>query len=137
MKYCVIDSEKICDNCGDCERCELDPNKICDNCCKCLEISDVEEDYKVFPLKELEGLSHDAEEGQTSLLWEDEDDLDEMDDEMEDDLEFPEIDPRMMAEWEQKLSQYERDLESAQALHMERTEGNRKEPRYGVRQRKK
>ncbi len=36
MKYCVLDDEKICDNCGECEVCDLDPKKKCDNCGKCL-----------------------------------------------------------------------------------------------------
>ena len=36
-KTCIFDDEKICDNCGECDRCDLDPNKICDNCGKCLD----------------------------------------------------------------------------------------------------
>lgn len=36
-KYCLFDEDKICDNCGECDRCDLDPNKICDNCGKCLD----------------------------------------------------------------------------------------------------
>ena len=36
-KFCIFDDEKICDNCGECDRCDLDPNKICDNCGKCLD----------------------------------------------------------------------------------------------------
>lgn len=35
-RRCVLDENKWCDECGDCERCDLDPNKICDNCMKCL-----------------------------------------------------------------------------------------------------
>ena len=35
-KMCLMDPEKICDDCGECERCDLDPNKLCDNCMKCL-----------------------------------------------------------------------------------------------------
>lgn len=34
---CRLDPEKICDECGECNRCDLDPNKLCDNCCRCLE----------------------------------------------------------------------------------------------------
>jgi len=37
---CVLDDDKICDGCGECERCDLDHDKICDNCGKCLNISD-------------------------------------------------------------------------------------------------
>ena len=36
FKYCVYDSEKICDECNKCNICDLDPNKICDSCGKCL-----------------------------------------------------------------------------------------------------
>lgn len=37
---CVLDDEKQCDGCGECEICDLDENKICDNCGKCLDIRD-------------------------------------------------------------------------------------------------
>lgn len=37
---CVLDEEKVCDGCGECEICDIDPNKICDNCGKCLDIRD-------------------------------------------------------------------------------------------------
>lgn len=55
-KKCIIDEEKICDNCCDCFVCDLDPTKICDNCAKCLEladfnnieISDILYDEKIF-----------------------------------------------------------------------------------------
>lgn len=35
---CIFDINKVCDNCGECERCDLDPNKVCDSCGKCLEM---------------------------------------------------------------------------------------------------
>jgi hypothetical protein len=34
---CLIDPEKICNDCGECDRCDLDPTKLCDNCFRCLE----------------------------------------------------------------------------------------------------
>lgn len=37
---CVLDEEKDCDGCMECEVCDLDPGKPCDNCGKCLEIKD-------------------------------------------------------------------------------------------------
>ncbi len=40
MQRCVLDENKECDNCLECEICDLDPNKICDNCGKCLDIKD-------------------------------------------------------------------------------------------------
>ena len=41
-KKCILDNNKNCDNCGDCEVCDLDSKKICDNCGKCLGESDFE-----------------------------------------------------------------------------------------------
>ena len=48
MRYCFIitdapletDSpltEKICDNCGECEICDIHPDEKCTNCGKCIE----------------------------------------------------------------------------------------------------
>ena len=37
---CVLDDDKICDGCGECEICDINPEKLCDNCGKCLEIRD-------------------------------------------------------------------------------------------------
>ena len=36
VKQCILDENKICDNCKDCEKCDIDPTKICDNCGKCI-----------------------------------------------------------------------------------------------------
>lgn len=37
-KYCIFNSNKSCDNCGECEKCDLNRNKMCNNCGKCLEM---------------------------------------------------------------------------------------------------
>lgn len=38
MKQCVLQPDKTCNECGECDdRCILDPNKICDNCFLCLD----------------------------------------------------------------------------------------------------
>ncbi|TEB06875.1 hypothetical protein Psch_00408 [Pelotomaculum schinkii] len=37
---CILEEDKICDNCCECFVCDLDPGKICDNCAKCLKIPD-------------------------------------------------------------------------------------------------
>lgn len=38
MKRCILQSDKVCNDCGACDdRCELDPTKICDNCFRCLD----------------------------------------------------------------------------------------------------
>ncbi len=40
-KYmCVLDENKECDQCMECETCDLDPSKVCDSCGKCLEFKD-------------------------------------------------------------------------------------------------
>jgi len=33
---CIINENKICDECGECNFCDINPDKICDNCGKCL-----------------------------------------------------------------------------------------------------
>jgi len=39
-KLCVLEDNKICNNCGKCLYCDFDPLKLCDNCCKCLDFKD-------------------------------------------------------------------------------------------------
>jgi hypothetical protein len=39
VKNCILDDEKVCNGCGECDMCDLDPKKKCDNCCKCIEDS--------------------------------------------------------------------------------------------------
>lgn len=39
-KKCILEEDKICDNCCECFVCDLDPAKTCDNCARCLELSD-------------------------------------------------------------------------------------------------
>ena len=36
VKMCILEENKICDDCGQCNMCDLDPTKICDNCMKCI-----------------------------------------------------------------------------------------------------
>lgn len=33
---CILDENKLCDDCGECDRCDMDNNKVCDNCGKCI-----------------------------------------------------------------------------------------------------
>lgn len=35
-KACILDENKLCDNCCECFVCDLDPTKNCDNCAQCL-----------------------------------------------------------------------------------------------------
>ncbi len=50
VRTCVLDDEKICDDCGECSRCDLDPNKICDNCCKCIAMEDEGNEFRSLTL---------------------------------------------------------------------------------------
>ena len=52
QKMCVLEENKICDECGQCLYCDLDPQKLCDNCCKCIE-EDLQEDYKTIEISEI------------------------------------------------------------------------------------
>lgn len=36
MRQCILDTEKICNDCMECDRCDKNPDKICDNCCECI-----------------------------------------------------------------------------------------------------
>ncbi|WP_027623495.1 hypothetical protein [Clostridium lundense] len=38
-KHCIMDINKSCDDCGECDICDLNKNKKCDNCGKCLQDS--------------------------------------------------------------------------------------------------
>lgn len=48
--FCVMEDDKICDRCGECEMCDLNPEKVCDNCGKCIE-SDKE--FEVIEIDEI------------------------------------------------------------------------------------
>ncbi len=47
MKKCVLNPNKNCDECNECNICDLDPTKICDNCMKCIESN---EDFKTIKI---------------------------------------------------------------------------------------
>ncbi len=49
-KRCMLDEEKICDDCGECVRCDLDPDKFCDNCMKCVRSG---ADYRAIEVDEV------------------------------------------------------------------------------------
>jgi len=37
---CMLEENKICNDCLECNKCDLDPNKICNNCAKCIVTKD-------------------------------------------------------------------------------------------------
>ncbi len=49
-KMCMLEENKICDNCLECNICDIDPHKICDNCAKCI---DAGSDYRTVEIDEI------------------------------------------------------------------------------------
>lgn len=65
-KICILDENKKCNNCRECDKCDLDPNKICDNCGKCLDLEGYEHkeviiDKIIEDPNEIEEYEQDAE----------------------------------------------------------------------------
>ena len=52
-KYCILDEERLCVDCGDCLACDLDPEKLCDNCMRCVQKSNA--DYLAIEIDEVIG----------------------------------------------------------------------------------
>lgn len=46
-KKCILDDEKICDECGECDFCDLNPFKRCDNCGKCIDDGEEYRELKI------------------------------------------------------------------------------------------
>ncbi len=51
VKKCVLDEDKICDECGECDYCDLNPFKKCDNCGKCIDSSDEYRELKIDEIR--------------------------------------------------------------------------------------
>lgn len=49
-RMCVLEDNKVCDDCGQCNMCDLDPSKVCDNCMKCINTG---ADYKAIEIDEI------------------------------------------------------------------------------------
>lgn len=112
MKQCLLDEQKRCDDCGECDRCDLDPNKLCDNCCKCLD--NTEEEYAEIEVRDV---VLDNTEAYLSELYRDEDDEDN-----EEAIPFEAPDPALVRLWEQKLS----ELEAQERQQLPQIHGARK-----------
>ena len=77
MKMCVLEDDKVCNNCGECDMCDLDPKKRCDNCGKCLDEYNTDEKgfVKIGIDKILQGEGGDLDSFyQMAGLLDDEDD---------------------------------------------------------------
>ena len=116
MKKCILYDDRICNDCGECQRCDLDPSKICDNCGKCLVKNDEEFRSVVLRAEELNDTMHmegsgndDEPEYSDAEMEERERLLDEFLD-LPIDLHLPEpiqIDPELVEKWERILADYE------------------------------
>lgn len=49
-KMCMLEDNKICDNCCECYFCDISPGKSCDNCAKCI---DDEAAYRVIEVDDI------------------------------------------------------------------------------------
>lgn len=50
-KSCIFEVDKLCINCGECNKCDLNSNKQCNNCGKCLELEGY--DSKIINIDEI------------------------------------------------------------------------------------
>lgn len=102
MKKCILDETKPCTNCGACERCDLDPNKICDNCCKCIEHSS--QDYAEISIFDIVTEQPESYMAELEAI--------EQEGEGEEPIPYAQIDPTLLAQWEQRL----KDVDNPQEI---------------------
>lgn len=86
--------------------CDLEPGKICDNCCRCID----------EPGKEYNTVLADFEQLEEDYVLDDVNVLNEP-------LERPDIDPALLAEWEEKLRKLEEEEKAAEAASEKRRSG--------------
>ena len=95
-----MEKKRIAEN----DFCDLEPGKICDNCCRCIDTTEPDFDRV---LNEMELLAEDYVPDEVSVLnkplWK------------------PDIDPALLAEWEEKL----RILEEQERVEEEEKERRR------------
>ena len=86
--------------------CDLEPGKICDNCCRCID--EPGKEYNTV-LAGFELLEEDYVLDDVNVLNEP--------------LERPDIDPALLAEWEEKLRKLEEKEKEAEAASEKRRSG--------------
>lgn len=107
MKQCVLQENKACSACGECNRCDLKPNKLCDNCCACIDqkgqpAEEMPGGYAQIPVADI--VREDAEAYLREYYTEEEDYTSAL-------PLYEKPDPELLAYWEERL----RELEAAQA----------------------
>lgn len=96
MKYCVLEDEKLCNECGECNRCDLNPDKICDNCCQCIDSDTTDKEYTKIPVADI--VLNDEDTYLKTYYG---------DEEEEGPMESETIDPELLAFWEKRLQETE------------------------------
>ena len=86
--------------------CDLEPGKICDNCCRCIDEPGKEYNTVLAGFELLEG----------DYVLDDVNVLNEP-------LERPDIDPALLAEWEEKLRKLEEEEKAEEAASEKRRSG--------------
>ena len=114
MKHCLLDDEKECIECGECDRCDLNPDKLCDNCCKCID--EWEGNFAQIPVQDV--VTEQAE-AYLSEFFEEEAEGEES---VIPTFDLP--DPALLAEWEEKLKAFE-SKQQLPAIHGARKRRNR------------
>lgn len=46
-KMCVLEENKICNECGECDYCDLNPFQKCNNCGRCIEEKEEYREIKI------------------------------------------------------------------------------------------
>lgn len=110
MKRCLLDETKNCTECGECDRCDLDPNKLCDNCCKCLETS--EQPFIQIPVADI---VLEQPESYLREYFSEEEETEFEGEEARLGYELP--DAALLAEWEKKLQDLEKEKQDIKPLH--------------------
>ncbi|MDL2235562.1 hypothetical protein LJC07_05330 [Christensenellaceae bacterium OttesenSCG-928-L17] len=99
MKHCLLDENKICNDCLECERCDLNPDKLCDNCCKCIEGDEESRSISVLDIV----MENESE--YLHSFFQEEPEADETS------VPTEEIEPTLLAYWEEKLRTTEEEEE--------------------------
>jgi hypothetical protein len=99
--YCEFSSDKLCDDCNDCNICDMDSTKICNSCGKCIEFEGLDYGRVV-----IEGLVEEQEDLDDYIL--DDDNLSlgfDSDSILTEGFEYIEDIPELREEYEKRISE--------------------------------
>jgi hypothetical protein len=101
--YCEFNSNKLCDDCNDCNICDVDSTKICNSCGKCIELEGLDYERVI-----IEGLVENHEELDEYILDDDNlisDIIGDEDNEFAGGFEYIEDIPELREEYEKRIEQ--------------------------------